>query len=224
MKLITLNICGGHVRGPLLEILSVNKDIDIFCFQEIYHNASNKISNDNKEVSLNIFSDIMQLLPNHRGIFKHVIKGIYGIAMLIKKNIKLLRDGEIVIHENMKYPGTGPTHQRNSQWIECRHNNQDYTIMNVHGLWNGKGKIDTPARITQSQRIKQFMKTLNTSHLLCGDFNLRPDTQSLEIIAAGSNNLIKNHSITSTRTPILKERNLQTMCSPAQKSQLIILK
>ena len=42
MKLITLNIWGGHVRNPLMEFVSSHSDIDIFCLQEVYHNAKDK--------------------------------------------------------------------------------------------------------------------------------------------------------------------------------------
>ena len=44
------------------------------------------------------------------------------------------------------------------------------------------------------------MDTLKSPALICGDFNLRPDTESLKIIAKGMNNLIHMHNITSTRT------------------------
>jgi endonuclease/exonuclease/phosphatase family metal-dependent hydrolase len=38
---------------------------------------------------------------------------------------------------------------------------------------------------------------------MCGDFNLRPDTQSMSIIEqAGVKNLIKEYNISSTRTSL----------------------
>jgi endonuclease/exonuclease/phosphatase family metal-dependent hydrolase len=70
----------------------------------------------------------------------------------------------------------------------------------VHGLWNGKGKTDSVERIAQSQRIKQFLDTINNPKILCGDFNLRPDTESVKIIESGMRNLIKEYDIKSTRT------------------------
>ena len=65
MKLITLNIWGGYIKEPLLKFIATHQDIDIFCFQEGYHNAPNKISTDDKENSLNIFSELQDLLPEH---------------------------------------------------------------------------------------------------------------------------------------------------------------
>lgn len=200
MKLITLNIWGGHVHGPLLEFIKSHREIDIFCFQEVYHNAPEKISDEDRKVCLNIFSEIQDLLPDHEGLFKPVVNDIYGVGAFVSKKIDILGEGEIQIHENPTYHGIGPTHSRNLQWLECRADGKTYSIFNVHGLWNGQGKTDSPERIAQSQRIKDFVDTINTLKILCGDFNLRPDTESIKILEKGMQNLIKLHNIQSTRT------------------------
>lgn len=200
MKLMSLNIWGGYVKEPLLEFIQRYSDIDIFCFQEVYHNAPKKISADDKDVCLDIFSQLHQLLPNYQAFFRPVVNGIYGIGTFVRDGIDVLGEGEVKIHENPFYMGRGPTHSRNLQWIECNIDNKIYSVINVHGLWNGNGKTDTPERIAQSQRIKSFLNTINVPMVVCGDFNLRPDTQSLRIIEEGLVNLVKTHNITSTRS------------------------
>lgn len=200
MKLITLNLWGGHLRNPLLRFINANKDIDIFCFQEVYHHARRKLTEDSKELSLNIFSDLQTLLPHHDALFKPAVDNIYGLAVLIKKDIDILSEGEIMIHEKRHHPGIGENHSRNLQWIECRFSQNTYSILNVHGLWNGMGKKDTEDRIEQSYRIRAFMDTINTPKILCGDFNLRPDTQSIKILERGMRNLITQYGVKSTRT------------------------
>lgn len=200
MQLITLNIWGGHVKTPLLDFINAFKNIDIFCLQEVYHQADKKVSTEDRKVSLNIFFEISALLPEHQGIFCSTVNNCYGLAIFIKKNIAVLNQGEIFIYENLNYPGLGPTHSRKSQWLEFQTNGKGYVIMNVHGLWNGKGKTDTPLRIEQSIRIKKFLDTFTSPILLCGDFNLRPDTESIKILEEGMQNLVRGHNITSTRT------------------------
>ncbi|RUR19652.1 endonuclease/exonuclease/phosphatase family protein [Legionella sp. km535] len=200
MKLITLNIWGGHLRNPLLKFIHNNRDIDIFCLQEVYYNAHRTLADKEREISFNIFSDLQRLLPNHYAIFKPAVENVYGIAILIKNNIDIISEGEINIHQKQHYPGIGHNHDRNLQWIECEINYKPYSILNVHGLWNGKGKKDTPERLNQSHRIRQFMDTLNTPKILCGDFNLRPDTESMHILEEGMINLVKTNNIRSTRT------------------------
>lgn len=200
MKLVTLNIWGGHVRNPLLKFIHDNRHIDIFCLQEVYYNAHRKISVTEKELSLNIFSDLQKLLPDHHAIFKPAVENVYGVAMLIRNTIDIIGEGEINIHQKQHYPGIGTNHDRNLQWVECTMNNRMYSILNVHGLWNGQGKKDTPERINQSERIRKFMDTINTPKILCGDFNLRPDTESIKILERGMDNLIVSHHVRSTRT------------------------
>lgn len=198
MKLITLNIWGGHLRNALLKFIHHNRHVDIFCLQELYDNAHRPLTH--KELSLNIFSDLKKLLPEHHAIFKPAVENIYGIGIFVKNSIDIIGEGEINIHQKQHYPGIGLNHDRNLQWVECKLNGTIFSVLNVHGLWNGRGKKDTPERLIQSQRIRQFMDTINTPKILCGDFNLRPDTESMHILEQGMVNLITKNNIRSTRT------------------------
>lgn len=199
-KLVSLNIWGGHLRQPLLEFIKSNQGVDIFCLQEVYHNAQHKISEDDKEVTLNIFSEMHEYLPEHNAYFLPVVAGFYGIGMFVRKDIKVISHGEVSIHENPTYKGRGPTHGRSLQWVECEVGGNKFYVINVHGLWNGKGKSDSPARVLQSKKVRQFMDSLEHPIVLCGDFNLKPDTQSMRILEAGMNNMITLYNVSSTRT------------------------
>jgi endonuclease/exonuclease/phosphatase family metal-dependent hydrolase len=201
MKLITLNIWGGRIKESLLEFIKNNSDVDIFCLQEVYHNAKNKFMNDDWIPELLILSKIQELLPSHNSYFRPVVSGVFGNAILIKNDIQVLEEGEIMIHENLEYPGTGPTHSRNLQYVHL----EEFTVINIHGLWNGKGKNDCEERILQSMKIKEFMNTISNKLIVAGDFNLNPNTESLKIIDTGMNNLIEIHDIQSTRTKYYKK-------------------
>jgi endonuclease/exonuclease/phosphatase family metal-dependent hydrolase len=200
MKLITLNIWGGQLREPLLDFLHRHRDVDIFCLQEVYYNAKKMITEEDRSVSLNIFSQIMQTLPEHQGYFCPAVNGIYGIAKLVHHSVPTHASGELPIYINAEYTGIGPSHNRLLQWIDCGAEQSRYTVINVHGLWNGKGKSDSPDRIAQSQKIKEFIQQSRNPVVLCGDFNLRPDTKSLEILDSDMKNLIHDYQIKSTRT------------------------
>lgn len=202
MKLITLNIWGGHVRNPLLEFIKFHQETDIFCFQEVYDNAQTKVSDEDRAVSLNIFAELQALLPQHQPFFRPVVNKTYGIGMFVKKEIPVLEEGEINIYDNPTYRGIGPSHSRNLQWIKCQINNQARMIMNVHGLWNGKGKTDSPDRILQSQKIREFIDNTPFPKIICGDFNLRPDTESIKILQQGMKDWIQHYNISSTRTSL----------------------
>lgn len=196
---------GGQVLDPLLGFITRHRDIDVFCFQEVYHLAKEKVCDDDSDVKLTIFSEIAALLPDHHPLFKPVVPG-YGIGMFIKKKLDVLAEGEISIHENPHYKGRGPTHRRNLQWVKCKLHDKIYTLINVHGLWNGKGKTDCPERLAQSQKIRAFMDSIETPKILSGDLNLRPDTQSLKMLAQGMQNLIQIHNVPSTRTRLYTKK------------------
>ncbi len=200
MKLITLNTWGGRVREPFIKFIENNQDIDIFCFQEIYDKAEKEMSAEYPEDMLNVFTDLKVLLPEHLGFFRPALLGVYGIAIFINKNITILEEGEKFIHVSNSMAVTDGHHSRNLQWIKFNLNGKIYTVMNVHGLWNGKGKNDTPERIDQSNTIRKFMDTTENPKILCGDFNLNPDTESVKILEEGMKNLVRDYSITSTRT------------------------
>lgn len=205
MKLITLNIWGGCVRDPLLQFINAHPEIDVWCLQEVYCRADGKISTDDRTVSLDIYGEIQDILEGHNGFFRPTVQNVYGIASFIKKNIRVMEEGQVSIHNNPEYPGTGPAHPRNLQWLLCHHNNKTYSIVNLHALWNGQGKTDTPDRIAQSQKISAFINTLALPKVVCGDFNLRPDTESLRIVEKGLNNLVAQYKVTNTRTSLYKK-------------------
>lgn len=206
LKLISLNIWGGYIERPLLEYIEKNKDVDIFCFQEVYHKAPVKMSTDDKYPPLDIYDSIQKRLPEHVSYFQPIkeIEG-YGIAVFAKKQITVVESGSINVYYNQNYPGSGPSHSRDLQWLKCEMAGKYFYILNFHGLWNGKGKTDSKDRIIQSQKIKEFINSLEYPIVLCGDFNLRPDTESINILKNGMRDLIKEYDIKSTRTLFYKK-------------------
>lgn len=198
MKLISLNLWGGRIYQPLVKFLKEHRDVDIFCFQEVYNNAE-KISDEFK-ARPNLLAELRELLPEHTAFFRPSIKDVYGIGIFVKKEIPVSEEGEFYIYENPNYSGHSGNHSRNLQWIKFKANGKDYSIMNVHGLWTGKGKTDTPERIEQSRKIKEIVSSFDGSKVLCGDFNLLPDTESIKMLEEDMINLIKKHDIKSTRS------------------------
>ena len=95
------------------------------------------------------------------------------------------------------------------EFVKLNINNKVINILNVHGLWTGKGKSDSEDRIKQSQNIIDFIKTLEEETVLCGDFNLNPDTESIKMFENfGLKNLIRENNTSSTRTSLyIKDEN-----------------
>ena len=69
---------------------------------------------------------------------------------------------------------------------------------------DGRGRNDTEERISQSQKLKEFLNVIGGTKIICGDFNLSLNTKSLAIIDENMKNLIREYGITSTRNRFFK--------------------
>lgn len=213
MKIISLNTWGGRAgREGLLSFFKEHKDdTDIFCLQEIWSAPYSHLEGykaggkeiDHSEIMVRGLQEISELLAHFVPYFRPHHGDHYGLLMLVKKGIEVKVEGEIFVYKHKGYVPEGDigNHARNIQFITTTFNGSPLTVINFHGLWNGQGKGDSEDRVNQSNKIKEFIETVSGSVVMCGDFNLRPDTQSIKILEdAGLQNLIKETGVASTRT------------------------
>lgn len=210
MKLITLNIWGGKVFDPLITFLKRHAiDTDIFCFQEVLFGASAETTPLHKG-RLNIFEEIQKELPEFNSYsfkspskyFQHdFLNGIkMGQAIFLKKPLKNNGYGGFKTYKGDTVNGMefGGYATGSFQWIELENNT---IIGNLHGIWQKNShKLDTPERLEQSKIIKEFLADKSNSQILCGDFNLAPETESLNILETNARDLIAQYKIDSTRS------------------------
>jgi len=197
-------------------------DTDFFCFQEVFDTPTERI--DAREgARADIYRQLQLALPGHRAYYapsqdnyeyNHRQHGdslwdiSFGSACFVKKDVSLTEYGELFIFKNKNEIHSNPERNmpRNIQYLQWEHHKKPYTIINFHGLWHPTiKKIDYPDRIEQSNRVRAFMDTLAGEKILCGDFNLNPDTQSIAILEDGMRNLITEYGITSTRSELYKK-------------------
>jgi endonuclease/exonuclease/phosphatase family metal-dependent hydrolase len=204
VKLISLNTWGGIVKDELHDFITKQAvDTDIFCFQEIFDNAVNARIDVLGDIDINLYETITKLLPDHKGYHAPSQDDDEGLAIFVKPHIKLNDVGDVFVHRyrNAMENDDGTTIGRNIQYAQFAENDQDYTVINFHGLWNGGGKTDSPDRLNQSKKIKEFIETKAKGKvILVGDFNLEPNTESVAILEKGMRNLIKESGVTSTRS------------------------
>ncbi len=213
MKLISLNIWGGRAgKEKLLSFFKDHSDIDIFCLQEVWsapygHLEGATIGGTitfNDDVMTEGKQEIAAALPEHEVFFHPHHLENYGLMMLVKKSFSVTDSGDVFVHKHRGYIPEGDVgnHARNIQYVTVNTSAGKRTIINFHGLWtNGTWKEDTYDRLVQSENIAAFLKDVGNPFILCGDFNLLPETESLKRLEdLGLRNLIKEYGITSTRT------------------------
>jgi len=209
MKLINLNVECGIVYEPLMEFIKkYSVDTDIFCFQEVFHNAdTTKIRSFlvNK-ARPKLFSEFQNILLDFNGYHFPTREGEFGgLAIFIKKsfvvnkveNIVISRESSKTIDESDEnYFAMG----RNLQRMKFSHLGKKYSIFNFHGKWIVNGKGDTKKRIEQSEKLRKIFDESNGAKILCGDLNVERDTESMAILNKDNRNLIQEYNIDSTRS------------------------
>lgn len=217
MRILCLNTWGGRAgKEKLLDFFKAEGPrTDIFCLQEIWaapylhlEGASAggaEINND--QIMVYGLREISAALPQHTAFFRPHHEDNYGLLMMVRKEIPIVEEGEIFVHKHKGYKPEGDlgNHARNIQYVTVQSASGPITVVNFHGLWTGegpgKGKQDNPERLEQSDRIVAFLKGIQNPYILCGDFNLLPETESIrKFESAGLRNLIREYGIMSTRT------------------------
>lgn len=213
MHIISLNTWGGRAgKENLLSFFRTHADTtDIFCLQEIwsapYEHLEGRLAGGvplvNEKIMVHAVREISAELPNHKTFFHPHVGDNYGLFMTIKKELEVINEGDVFVYKQKGFISDEDVgnHARNIQYVTVISNNQPITVINFHGLWNGKGKTDTEDRIQQSKNVLEFTKGIQNPFVLCGDFNLLPDTKSIRMFEdAELRNLIKEFGVTSTRT------------------------
>jgi endonuclease/exonuclease/phosphatase family metal-dependent hydrolase len=203
MKLLTLNVWGGRKEKQLADFFEKYKNkIDVFCLQEVNHNAAAKSENWPHD-NVKFFQETEVILDNYTGYFRPSIENHYGLATFVRDDILVKNEAAVFVSGTCGRDydlENGKDHPRNVQHLEVG-GGDNFLLHNFHGMWTKKGKIDTPERIEQAKNVAEHLGESELPQIIAGDFNMRPNTKSVKIIeSAGLRNLIKEFDVTDTRT------------------------
>lgn len=188
MKLITLNTWGGRAgKGLLLDFFQKYEDVDVFCLQEIWSapyehlegHPAGGLAISHEQIMTRGMQEISETLSNYSSYFHPHHLNNYGLQTLVKNNLTVTEDGELFVHKYKGYVPEGDVGNcaRNIQYVTLDLQSGPITIINFHGAWiKGANKADTDDRMNQSKKIVEFLKSLSNDFVLCGDFNLLPNT------------------------------------------------
>src|SRR3990167_7816423 len=98
MKLLSLNTWGGQLGKEFDDFIKEqSKNIDIFCFQEVFHKAYN-VRPQLGVVRPDLFEELEILLPEHVGHYAPSQDDDEGLAIFISKKIKVDKTGDIFVY------------------------------------------------------------------------------------------------------------------------------
>lgn len=214
LKLITLNTWGGRALHPLMGFLEKQTEAtDIFCLQEMFNANRHELRERHPKeyVCANLFEEATKILPGFRGFFAGFKDKphLQSQAIFVRKGIALQDVGDHVVYKPEQEVETGSAvlSARKLQYVVIRAEGKQFTIANFHGLWNAGPKTDTPERIEQSVNVRAFLDSVKGPKILCGDFNLNPDTNSFRILERGMQNPVRSRLVTSTRTALYRKHD-----------------
>ncbi|WP_443024202.1 endonuclease/exonuclease/phosphatase family protein [Sneathiella sp.] len=229
MQIMCLNGWGGKLHNELLPYVASSAP-DVLCLQEVVHSPERDKDwltyRDGDHVlpqRANFFRDVCNALPDHVATFCPASQGVlwddetsvssqWGLATFVHKSTPIIEQAQSFVHKEYSPVGYGDHPRSRSahgvRVYDYKHN-RPVSITHMHGLRDLNGKMDTPERAIQAQRLlglsKQVSKAGDLS-VICGDFNVKPDSATLTTLKeAGMVELVTHRGFTSTRNSHYKK-------------------
>ncbi len=158
------------------------------------------------EVNPEILEELKKIFLGYKTYYSEIVNTDYldgkmeGQAIFVKESLPARGYKKHLIYEvNKQDAGAFET-------IKVSVGTQDLLLGSVHGMAKPGTKNDTPERLKQSRNILNIIGDFEGPVVFGGDFNLNPDTKSIEIFEdAGFKNLIKKYDVKDTRGSINRE-------------------
>ncbi|MFA6407218.1 MAG: endonuclease/exonuclease/phosphatase family protein [Candidatus Paceibacterota bacterium] len=216
MKLVCLNAWEGKRLDALTQFIkNTREETDFFCFQEIFH--ANYIEKENPHFCLSLLDNLLALLPGFYSSFAPMLsasdfsKGFatgvsVGNTIFSKEEFEIVDEGNFyTFGSSYEFVEKDPHKVSILQYTKIRIADKILTLANVHGIARWP-KVDTPERFEQLKNIQEFLAKSGTPMILCGDFNLFPNTESIKALGKNMRNLTKEFSISTTRSSIARQQ------------------
>lgn len=196
-----MNLWQGKLRGEILAFLGRERgSTDVFCFQEMGMGGAAALR-DGVAAALPGFSAYESRSYEHETMPVTSHNCLMGF---VSDGVEVTGSGDLVLCRKFQViakDGSRWMMGSRLQWIGLRHRGRGFTVANTHGIWFHSTKTDNPRRLAQSRRIAEFLSRRGGPRVLCGDFNLLPDTESIRTLErSGLVNLITQNGIRSTRS------------------------
>ncbi len=126
----------------------------------------------------------------------------FGLATFVRKSVVVRGHGEALVlqDELASADGTPAATMHHLQYGRLAFGGRELLIGNFHGTPNPGTKLDTDARLDQSRRLLEILCQHGGEVILCGDFNLLPQTESIAVLGRELRNLVREYGMTTTRS------------------------
>jgi endonuclease/exonuclease/phosphatase family metal-dependent hydrolase len=224
VRIMTLNGWGGRLIDPLLTYLRDDPP-DVLCLQEVVHTPTTaqdwltyRDGDHRLPQRANFFHDVAHTLPDHVAMFCPAAQGVlwdgdrqvpsqFGIATFVHRSLPVIAQAQGFVHKAFSPHGYGDhPRSRNAHVVRL----YDYAseravcVAHMHGLRDLRGKLDTPERRVQAERLVALVRSVAEKGdplVVGGDFNVEPTSETFEVLAGlGLVDLVTGHGHAGTRT------------------------
>ncbi|MBI2029226.1 endonuclease/exonuclease/phosphatase family protein [Candidatus Gottesmanbacteria bacterium] len=194
IKILSLNLFEGGKLWDNIAKFITRENFDILCLQEVYNGDSNQPGN------FQSLTRLKKLLPEY---FFHYSPEMYETwpegqgdqGNAIFSRFPISKTNTIFLHRQYNkfirsQHGSGFAHYpKNMIYAGINISGLELNVFNLHGIWGLDGK-DTDERLAMSDKIvNQIKEKKNT--ILTGDFNINPNTKTIENIERHLQNVFK---------------------------------
>jgi endonuclease/exonuclease/phosphatase family metal-dependent hydrolase len=202
MKLIQFNAWGGRLEKQVADLLQTT-DPDLVCLQEIIStegDAALAIPLETLQSQLSYSDSYMSPAFSFNLLNK---KAYFGNAVLSR----LPLTNKETIFTNLQYKedfdfDSDDYNIRNLQHVVVAIGDKQLHLLNHHGHHIRQHKNGDDETLRQTKQIAEYLRTLDGPIILTGDFNLAPDSESLEQINSILTNLPAQFGLQTTRTEL----------------------
>lgn len=195
IKFISLNIFEGGLLFDNIHSFLDREQPDIIAFQEV-----NNGTDPNLQPNLRSIQELEKMLPGYNHFFAPEIllrypEGKIDIGNAIFSKYPISKEKTVFLnvpygeYDTVPIGGDFSKHPKNMQCCEISVNGQTLYVCNLHGIWGLDG-VDNEDRLRMSDLIvKEVDGKKNV--ILAGDFNLKPNTKTIQNIEEHLTNVFK---------------------------------
>lgn len=205
MRIMCLNGWGGKLHEQLVNFVA-QECPDVLCLQEVVHSPDTDQEwltyRDGDHIlpqRANFFRNVAKALPDHVATFCPAAKGVlwdgntsipsqWGLATFVHQSFPVIGQVQGFVYKGFSADGYGE-HPRSRSAHAIRVydfvRQRPVSITHMHGLRDLRGKMDTPERADQAERLLELSDQISEPsdiRVICGDFNVEPASETLSIL------------------------------------------
>lgn len=202
LKVVNLNIwMGGIIYQPMVKWLQ-DQHADVYLFQEVFHSEDDTLApiyRSHRALQAALKMEYAEFAP----AFIESVGGFdipQGNSVISRFPLTTVAIDHFDIPYGPRSTDRSQFHliPRNLQHVALTVGQTSVQVLNTQGIWGEDGK-DNPRRLAMGKQIAAVAAKAKTAGpvILAGDFNVRPDTETISYVEAELRNVFKGELTTT---------------------------